>query len=94
MYVGEGNVGEEEFHAYGTDSLCHDQSILDVIPRDHRVVFPWTYGWVSVKTHDGVPPMDPGKLGGSQGGVERTPVCLECLHCHLLYNTPLTGTIM
>ena len=38
MYVGHDKVREEEFHAYGTDSLCDDQTKLDVIPRDHRAV--------------------------------------------------------
>ncbi len=93
MYVGQVKVREEELHAYGTDSLCDDQTKLDVIPRDRRAVFPWINGWVPVKTHGGVPPIDPGKLRDSQGGVERTVACLECLLSHLLHSTPLSGTI-
>ncbi len=93
MYVGQVKVREEELHAYGTDSLCDDQTKLDVIPRDQRAVFLGINGWVPVKTHGGVPSFHPCKLRDGQGGVERTVACLECFLSHLLDSTLLPGTI-
>ena len=62
VYVREGKVIEETLHADGTDSLCDNQSKLDVIPRDQGAVAPWFHGRVTVKVHRGVPSMDPYKL--------------------------------
>ena len=72
VYVGEGKAGEEEFRAHGTDSLCYDQAILDVVPHDHHAVGQWSDSRVTVSAHGCVPPSDPGKLGDGQGGLQRT----------------------
>ncbi len=93
MYAGQTKVGEEQFAAYGTDSLGDHQTKLDVISRDQRAVFPWVYWLVTVETHGFVPAFHPRKLGDGPGGVERAVACLESLFSHPLHSTPLSGTI-